>query len=726
ERVLFDVPLITGFDVTDPRSIMGPDGEVLDAWGFELSSSGALVNFGSSNLQSNEGSQVRGGFWDADAYNVSLEYCRNIVIAPDQPYPYPEACPGMVFGNVFGGGASFQDVFGIREAATYRRDWELLSASDMNGDGLIDRVYMRENVSMFLGDCQLDSDALRPIFGASYSEILGRELTCENGELKYGTFGRIQFYDLAPNYDYNDADADGVLNQDDFAPYDAGEVADSDGDGVGDNADAYPDDPSEAYDTDRDGIGNNADPDDDGDGVLDQDDAFPLDPDESVDTDGDGIGDIRDEDDDNDGVLDGSDSTPRGEGYLDDDGDGIINKDDADRDGDGLPEALAALLRGDSQESQVLAIRNSAYPGSYVPYSTGFGSQSYVLNADGTYQGGRTFGDDLTGRWEWDDERSSLLITDDFVRSFPTLDEETYTNIDWEAYYAEGGPQVEVLTSSTTRLFLSDPQVIGEAWVVDRDSSERRVIGNDEMRFLLDPEQPIYERQSTGDPDNRASLTLGSLVIPFSRDEVSGSLGLDIVLPGDVASCATQSGARRCGEILEFVGYDQGRVDNRRFTWGLLPNGKLRIVMSDGSGLVLLSKHAELTDGSVIVLSQTTTNEGDFIIHSQGVWLDEESISQADSNGSFVDVALGNGFSSTNPYLRRNSSGSLLETFGFELNSDQSMTNFYVQSANDGSLDFDFYRDGNWSQNGRTITKEFCRSPSPSNEEALPYPGCTD
>jgi hypothetical protein len=422
----------------------------------------------------------------------------------------------------------------------------------MNGDGQIDRVYMRENVSMFLGSCELDSQVLRDIFGSSYSELLGRELTCENGQLKYGTFGRIQFYDLAPGYDYNDADADGVLNQDDFAPYDAGEVADSDGDGVGDTADAYPDDSSEAYDTDGDGIGNNADPDDDGDGVLDQDDAFPLDPDESVDTDGDGVGDIRDEDDDNDGVLDGSDSTPRGDGYLDDDGDGIINKDDADRDGDGLPEALAALLRGDSQESQVLVIRNSAYLGSYVHYSTGFGSQSYVLNADGTYQGGRTFGDDLTGRWEWDDERNSLLITDDFVTGFLTLDEGIHTNINWIAYNQEARPQVKVLTSSTTRLFLVEPQLIGDAWVVDRDSTERRLIGNGEMRFLLDPELPIYERQSIGDPGNRASLTLGSLAMPFTQDELPGGLGLDVVLPGDVTSCATQNASRRCGEVFEF------------------------------------------------------------------------------------------------------------------------------------------------------------------------------
>jgi hypothetical protein len=334
--LLNDATLITGFDVTDPRSIMGPDGGVLDAFGFELSSSGALVNFNAGYLQSNESSRVRGGFWDADAYNVSLEYCFNNVRSPDQPYVYPDECLGALRLAQDPNWGPILQSLGLIEARTYRRDWELLSASDMNGDGQIDRVYMRENVSLFYGDCGLEQFFLDTL-QVPYSEYVGRDLTCENGELKYGTFGRIQFYDLAPGYDYNDADADGVLNHDDFAPYDAGEVADSDGDGVGDNADAYPDDPSEAYDTDGDGIGNNADPDDDGDGVLDQDDAFPLDPDESVDTDGDGIGDIRDEDDDNDGTVDLDDAFPLDPTEsVDTDRDGLGNNTDEDDDGDGV------------------------------------------------------------------------------------------------------------------------------------------------------------------------------------------------------------------------------------------------------------------------------------------------------------------------------------------------------------------------------------------------------
>ena len=77
----------------------------------------------------------------------------------------------------------------------------------------------------------------------------------------------------------------------------------------------------------------------------------------------------------------------------------------------------------------------------------------------------------------------------------------------------------------------------------------------------------------------------------------------------------------------------------------------------------------------------------------------------------------------TDPNLVRDETGALLETFGFTLNSDKTMNNFYVESQDDGSI-YDYYREGVWSQDGRAITKEFCRVPVQSNEVAYPYPGC--
>ena len=169
---------------------------------------------------------------------------------------------------------------GLYESARYKREWDLLSASDLDDDGVVDRFYAMETVSLYLGSCELDQLLRDEGVQGGYAEWarLNVELTCEDGRLKYGTFQRVQFYDKLFNYDYNDVDSDGVANHEDFAPYDSGESTDTDGDGVGDQSDRYPEDPNESQDTDNDGVGNNADDDDDGDGVPDTSDAFPARP----------------------------------------------------------------------------------------------------------------------------------------------------------------------------------------------------------------------------------------------------------------------------------------------------------------------------------------------------------------------------------------------------------------------------------------------------------------
>ena len=269
-----------------------------------------------------------------------------------------------------------------------------------------------------------------------------------------------------PDYDFRDADGDGVGNYDDAAPFDPTETADSDGDGVPDNTDLYPNDPAEAFDTDGDGIANNQDPDDDQDGVNDEDDAFPLDPSESVDTDLDGIGNNRDEDDDNDGVADDDDAFPLdpaesldtdGDGVgnntdLDDDGDGIRDyldafpsdpnettdtdgdgignntDDDDDNDGvvdtedseplggavspilneDGVPTALAALLSGETDSTSIVVARPS--PINVPQISLGSGSSVVDLFGNGSFEAHDIGGGAEYGVWSWDSGKGELTL----------------------------------------------------------------------------------------------------------------------------------------------------------------------------------------------------------------------------------------------------------------------------------------------------------------------------
>ena len=111
--------------------------------------------------------------------------------------------------------------------------------------------------------------------------------------------------DVFPNNsgEWMDSDGDGVGDNSDVFPTDVTESMDSDGDGVGDNSDAFPYDANETADSDSDGVGDNSDVfpldyfeyrDSDGDGVGDNGDAFPFDANESMDSDGDGVGDNAD------------------------------------------------------------------------------------------------------------------------------------------------------------------------------------------------------------------------------------------------------------------------------------------------------------------------------------------------------------------------------------------------------------------------------------------------
>ena len=162
--------------------------------------------------------------------------------------------------------------------------------------------------------------------------------------------------DPCPEDNPDDTDGDGICDSDD--PCD--DSIDTDGDGIPDCTD----DCDDSIDTDGDGISDCVDPcddtvDTDGDGISDC-----VDPcDDSIDTDGDGVPDCTDpcplddpDDTDGDGVCDTDDLCPGGDDTVDLDGDGIIDDCEQclgsggwtlpDNDGDGLPDdcLLSVLL----------------------------------------------------------------------------------------------------------------------------------------------------------------------------------------------------------------------------------------------------------------------------------------------------------------------------------------------------------------------------------------------
>ena len=334
---------LQGYYTTDPRAARREDGEIIDAWGYIYGESGEFTYFNTLRLRSFEGASFATGLWGADqqAYNLQAENCWYGVRQPEAAHEYPLDCPSWPF--------NLRDDFGIPlpedvyDGAVYQTNQEVISVSDLKGDGHVDRMYVMRRGIVTLGDCELD-DYYEAYLGTRLGDLFGIDLPCIDGKLTWFRSLDLRMLDATKTFEWTDADLDGVLNHEDFAPLDPTEAADSDGDGVGDNADAFPDDATESLDTDGDGIGNNADTDDDGDGVDDVVDAFPLDSTESVDTDGDGIGNNRDSDDDGDGVDDSLDAFPLdpSEAY-DTDSDGIGNRADDDDDDDGVPDSRDAF-----------------------------------------------------------------------------------------------------------------------------------------------------------------------------------------------------------------------------------------------------------------------------------------------------------------------------------------------------------------------------------------------
>ncbi|MDA8818248.1 hypothetical protein N9N11_00565 [Candidatus Poseidoniales archaeon] len=191
-----------------------------------------------------------------------------------------------------------------------------------------------------------------------------------------------------------DLDGDGYSDSGDLFPSNPGEWYDTDGDGAGDNSDAFPNDGNETSDSDGDGVGDNGDAfpndatetsDSDGDGVGDNADVFPDDSEESVDSDDDGVGDNADvfpnnsnetADSDNDGLGDNEDEYPFINNFI-------------DSDGDEVPDLFDDFINDPTQWSD--------YDGDgYGDYSEGNNSDAFINNAS---QWSDTDGDGYGDNW---------------------------------------------------------------------------------------------------------------------------------------------------------------------------------------------------------------------------------------------------------------------------------------------------------------------------------------
>ncbi|MDB2434927.1 hypothetical protein N9W66_12400, partial [Luminiphilus sp.] len=630
DGALLNKPLLSGFFSTRMDAEKRSDGDAAETFGFMLNDDQSMLNFDSINMSPfglMRPVYLRSGQWSSsdDGARLDLRFCSGMF--PDN-------------GNLADGFETL--TFPACNEASRHRTWQKLAFSDSDQDGVRDRLYVLETISLFIdlnndgvfepglpnedldGDGRLDVDE-----DANGNGVLdeGEDLdndgrldvdedTNGNGQLDrpdqpYFEVSRTNFYDVNGDFDLADVDGDGIANEDDALPNDFRDSVDTDLDGIGnstdidddndgvpDALDALPLDAFETVDTDGDGIGNNADADDDGDGVPDRLDAFPFDPSESVDTDGDGVGDNRDEDDDNDNVADDRDDSPRGEGYLDDDRDGVVNRDDADADGDGVPEVIAELL-ADDRASLAYVTRSLSGEGVIPNYATGFSPFTATMRGDGTFLDGAG---KFAGDWEWDGDAQALnfvQITPD-VR-YEDLREDRYTNIDWARYEEAGRPQVAIEYYYKWRYTLQASEQRNDQWIVlwesesqaylpeaERHEDEHEDEGHgdedhhdDVMSFAIDPAKPILSEPLGTYPAQEQLFAHERMINPLDEGAVVGTWGMNLILPGDEDGCLSSDGWNQCGRLAEFDGDGTGEVDGRLFTWSISGAGTLLVDMVD-------------------------------------------------------------------------------------------------------------------------------------------------
>ena len=164
---------------------------------------------------------------------------------------------------------------------------------------------------------------------------------------------------------------------------------------------------------------------------------------------------------------------------------------------------------------------------------------------------------------------------------------------------------------------------------------------------------------------------------------------------------------------LRFGADGLGSVDDRAFIWRISESRRLVISMIDGTGSIELTKQVAYSDGVVSVLSRVYTETESYFYDSLAVKVDSIGLAEAISSGRFENTPLSSGLFVTDPFVVRNASGIEIETWGFELNADGSLSNFDTLSYPALSRRF-----GEWTEDAGNLELDYCWQLRPLGSEA--------
>ena len=344
----------------------------------------------------------------------------------------------------------------------------------------------------------------------------------------------------------DDDDNDGVVDESDVFPLDAGEAADSDSDGIGNNADTD-DDNDGLLDTDEAALGTNPSlKDSDGDGVEDGVDLFPLDGAESVDLDGDSIGDNEDTDDDGDGQSDadeiscGSDSQDAESQALDTDGDGIPDCTDVDDDDDGQSDEDEALCGSDPLDSASLSLDTDSDQSPDCSDSDddndGVSDELdfYPLDGNRTQYGGQRAlivagGGPYPGNFLWTATKNMANVAYESLKTQGLTDDSIEYLSAEQSTVVDGVPTVENIKQAVRKLGQSEGQTITDVLVYLVDHGDDGVFKLDETTFLSASDLKTWLDGLHAEHDVRSTLVYdacqaGSFVPILKSDDGSDRL----------------------------------------------------------------------------------------------------------------------------------------------------------------------------------------------------------
>ena len=169
-----------------------------------------------------------------------------------------------------------------------------------------------------------------------------------------------------------------------------------------------------------------------------------------------------------------------------------------------------------------------------------------------------------------------------------------------------------------------------------------------------------------------------------------------------------------CGHHFSFGADGLGSVDDRAFIWRISESGRLVISMIDGTGSIELTKQVAYSDGVVSVLSRVYTETESYFYDSLAVKVDSIGLAEAISSGRFENTPLSSGLFVTDPFVVRNASGIEIETWGFELNADGSLSNFDTLSYPALSRRF-----GEWTEDAGNLELDYCWQLRPLGQRQL-------